>query len=651
MLAANASRELNIVGDKKKKSIEKLSSGYRINRAADDAAGLSISEKLRWQKRGLNKASVNARDGISFIQTAEGALSETHSMLDRMKELMTQAANDTNTPEDRKQIQTEVDQLTEELDRVSSTTKYNTLDCFSKDGLKPDSITSSALSLNDLTRNADGTYSGLVGNIEVTYSFIDGSTGKIAEVQPSPRSKETGAKNSFNAAETTMANDVVTASSFAVGKLQSNFQQLFANGSSPGVKVGLRLGNIDGSNNTLARADLSMHTEDDPIGTHTEMTLKMEVDTSDYNPATYTSNNDSAYKLYSTIAHEMTHLVMYDTLTDAMLDGASKFPKWFTEGMAQTSSGDGGWFSYSLDSNSTDDAIRNYMSQIDSMPYGAGYLACMYLGYAAASKSASATLPVTSDNIKSGLNDVLGELSDSKSNKSFDDVIKDTTNYNSVADFVKGVRNADPNALQFTKDFIKARGKDGAGSLFGELSENVSKVFGNISNIGTNYTIEKETTDYLNYFNGTMRKIPPSASQTAEGNPKGLILQVGALSGQTIKLLRFDVSADALLGGETLDTTDNKTCGHGMSLVEDAIERTSKVRSYYGAVQNRLEHTVANVDNIAENTDAAESRIRDTDMAKEMVYFSMQTILEQAGQSMLAQTNQITQGVLSLLRQ
>ena len=161
MLAANASRELNIVGDKKKKSIEKLSSGYRINRAADDAAGLSISEKLRWQKRGLNKASVNARDGISFIQTAEGALSETHSMLDRMKELMTQAANDTNTPEDRKQIQTEVDQLTEELDRVSSTTKYNTLDCFSKDGLKPDSITSSALSLNDLTRNADGTYSNL----------------------------------------------------------------------------------------------------------------------------------------------------------------------------------------------------------------------------------------------------------------------------------------------------------------------------------------------------------------------------------------------------------------------------------------------------------------------------------------------------------
>lgn len=148
-----------------------------------------------------------------------------------------------------------------------------------------------------------------------------------------------------------------------------------------------------------------------------------------------------------------------------------------------------------------------------------------------------------------------------------------------------------------------------------------------------------------------MRKIPPSASQTAEGNPEGLILQVGALSGQTIKLLRFDVSADALLGGETLDTTDNKTCGHGMSLVEDAIERTSKVRSYYGAVQNRLEHTVANVDNIAENTDAAESRIRDTDMAKEMVYFSMQTILEQAGQSMLAQTNQITQGVLSLLRQ
>ena len=124
--AMNTNRQMGIVSSSLQKSTEKLSSGYKINRAGDDAAGLSISEKMRSQIRGLNKAATNAQDGISLIQVAEGALNETHSILQRMNELATQAANDTNTSTDRAAINKEMDQLTSEINRIQSTTQFNT---------------------------------------------------------------------------------------------------------------------------------------------------------------------------------------------------------------------------------------------------------------------------------------------------------------------------------------------------------------------------------------------------------------------------------------------------------------------------------------------------------------------------------------------
>ena len=124
--AMNANRQLGITTGAQAKSSEKLSSGYKINRAGDDAAGLTISEKMRSQIRGLNKASDNAQDGISAIQSAEGALNETHSILQRMNELATQAANDTNTASDRTAIKQEIDALTSEIDRIATTTQFNT---------------------------------------------------------------------------------------------------------------------------------------------------------------------------------------------------------------------------------------------------------------------------------------------------------------------------------------------------------------------------------------------------------------------------------------------------------------------------------------------------------------------------------------------
>ena len=133
LTAMNANRQLGITTGQQAKSSEKLSSGYRINRAGDDAAGLTISEKMRSQIRGLNKASANAQDGVSLIQVAEGALNETHSILQRMNELATQAANDTNTTADRTAIQKEVDQLQSEITRIQSTTQFNTMNLLDGD--------------------------------------------------------------------------------------------------------------------------------------------------------------------------------------------------------------------------------------------------------------------------------------------------------------------------------------------------------------------------------------------------------------------------------------------------------------------------------------------------------------------------------------
>lgn len=152
LTAMNTNRQLGITTEAQAKSTEKLSSGYRINRAGDDAAGLSISEKMRSQIRGLNKASSNAQDGISAIQVAEGALNETHSILQRMNELATQAANDTNTSIDRTAIQAEIDQLVSEIDRIQSTTQFNTMNLldgsFKNKNLQVGSLKGQSIELN-----------------------------------------------------------------------------------------------------------------------------------------------------------------------------------------------------------------------------------------------------------------------------------------------------------------------------------------------------------------------------------------------------------------------------------------------------------------------------------------------------------------------
>ena len=182
MAAANANRQLGISTGTLNKSTEKLSSGYRINRAADDAAGLSISEKMRSQVRGLNKASSNAQDGISAIQTAEGALNETHSILQRMNELATQAANDTNTSVDRTAIQKEITALTSEIDRIQSTTQFNTQNLL--DGsFKNKNLQVGALQGQSISISIDNMNSTGLGVVGLNVTSFSGAGGAMKAIQ------------------------------------------------------------------------------------------------------------------------------------------------------------------------------------------------------------------------------------------------------------------------------------------------------------------------------------------------------------------------------------------------------------------------------------------------------------------------------------
>ena len=210
--AANTNRQLGITTSAQAKSTEKLSSGYKINRAADDAAGLSISEKMRSQIRGLNKASSNAQDGVSLVQTAEGALNETHSILQRMNELATQAANGTNTTVDRSAIKAELDQLTSEIDRIQSTTQFNTMNLL------------------------DGTFSGTTNKMKLQVGALSGQSidFSIANMCASKIGLNALSVSTFTKAGSYMksvqdAIEVVSKQRSAMGAIQNRLEHTIAN--------------------------------------------------------------------------------------------------------------------------------------------------------------------------------------------------------------------------------------------------------------------------------------------------------------------------------------------------------------------------------------------------------------------------------------
>ena len=513
MSAMNANRMLSGVASAQSKSTEKLSSGYRINRAADDAAGLSISEKMRSQIRGLNQASTNAQDGISLIQTAEGALNEQHSILQRMRELAVQAANGTETNDDREAVQNEIEQLQSELTRISDTTEFNTM------------------------KLLDGSQSGSKVQVSVSKSAATGATTKNAEVQQ------------------------VNTSANVVSELTK--------GSSVTYSVTV----LDKNNNTSTAS------------------------------VTITNNNQ---KLTDQDGNELGSAATADKATDAETAAA------IAKALSNTSLGDK--FDIAADGNkkitlTTKDASDAANSVLISVDGAAGELA---------DPDPAGSEAYTTINAAIGSYDGTGNIEDkifTVNGEKFayvDDPAKLGDDYKDV-NYVK----------------VKTDGTvvaDDANAMAALIS----------SKTGINATANNAAVD-----------LKPSATATG----KGIELQIGANEGQTMNFTLDDMSADALgVGGKSVDLSTQNSAKTATTTIDAAIKKVSAARGQMGAVQNRLEHTINNLDTAAENMQTAESRIRDTDMAEEMVNYSKNNILAQAGQSMLAQANQSNQGVLTLLQ-
>ena len=302
--AMNSNRMLGLTVSNLAKSTEKLASGYRVNRSADDAAGLAISEKMRRQIRGLTRASENAQDGISFCQIADGALHEVHDMIKRCEQLATQAANGTNTDTDREYLQQEVEAITQEIDRVHTTSVFNEMRVFTDVGVIPDSngnIPDSRPSANSFTMDmGDGK--------TITFEVVSTEGTAI----PVAASEATGTPNSDAKKNSALAAFAVDAAASAVGKLAAAYPHLFQ-ASSHTINIGLDLRNKDGAGNTLAFVELGVQGN----STSTVMTYRMLIDTSDYPIESFDSFSDGKKAdLAATIAHEMTHAVMFDTLTN-----------------------------------------------------------------------------------------------------------------------------------------------------------------------------------------------------------------------------------------------------------------------------------------------------------------------------------------------
>lgn len=614
MQAQNASRQFRTVSKSNKKSTEKLSSGYKINRAADDAAGLAVSERMRRQIRGLTQAAGNAQDGISMVQTAEGALHEVHDMLQRAEELSVKAATGTLTDDDRALIDLEIQQIKSEIDHTAEHTVFNEIRLFPEDGIKMSAMQADIF-YYDLTYNStDGTFS--VTSSGSHASGVDGVTGRAA-VNPTP---------SGGALADLIATEMIPK---AAEQIMNAFPAIKADIGNITLNIAVKVQGIDGRDGTLAQAYFRYKTNG---GRPTVQELY--VDNQDFTLADAQGTGSRSDVLQSTIAHEFMHTLMQYTMTDGMSGRfGGKYPDWFTEGTAQLAGGGfpTNWNNTLLayakqlaDENDSgqDAAMISYLQRYtpDSRPYGHGYLAAAYAGYLANGGGS-----VTGAGIAAGMNKILADLINGSS---LETAIQKHTGLTS-----NQLKNqiTSGGAVEFVRK-LTYRSLGGAGSVIaGDL-----KVSG---------VIDGSVGGGVNPSGPDNRPIGGGAS----GDGSTIAFQVGVESGQHIALKLYQMNASALgLAYTNVKTTDDADLA--INEIKAAIEYVSHVRSDYGAVQNRLEHTIANLNNIVENTTAAELQIRDTDIAGEMVRYSNNQILMQAGQAVLSQANRQSEMILSLLR-
>lgn len=573
MTAANANRMLGNVVAGQAKSTEKLSSGYRINRAADDAAGLSISEKMRSQIRGLNQASTNAQDGISLIQTAEGALNEQHSILQRMRELSIQAANGTETDSDREAVQDEISQLQEELTRISETTEFNTMKLLDGSLGAKEEISDTNVKF---TANSEA-FKATVASI-TSAGGGTGTAGAVATLTAFDKSKK----------------DSITIDNV---KLEIDWDAALKEGYASITEAGIKSGNAATTVAAIGK-DLASFVET-TINKAVEKynkennanigSIKVEADaTGNQFTVTGTTEGSGTLSIDTNANSLLTLLKLDDTSTGA--------------GTATTTNKAGG---YTMPTDLT--AITSANTN-DKMTVNINGQKVQYTALTAI--NANDDLETVAGNMQTDLRTAIADA---------------MTAAGLTASTQEGYVDASK---------VNVKVVDGALAIEYEGDEEFKISFdeSDLSKaLGLNPKGQKEDT-------------------SVKGNG-GIELQIGANEGQTMKFTISDMSAKALgVDGDKVDLSTQESAKKATTIIDEAIKKVSSARGEMGAVQNRLEHTIANLDTSAENMQTAESRIRDVDMAEEMVTYSKNNILQQAAQSMLAQANQSTQGVLSLLQ-
>ena len=508
--ALNTHRNLAFNNSQAAKNLEKLSSGYKINRAGDDAAGLAISEKMRAQIRGLDMASKNSQDAISLIQTAEGALNETHSILQRMRELAVQSSNDTNVTDDREALQKEIEQLIEEIDRIANTTEFNT------------------------QKLLDGSFKG-------TFQ-IGANEGQSINLNIN----KMGAAALGLTATTTVQSDVeVTAGSGATPKALAD-----------GVY-------------TVDKDGKVLDTDGNQVGTASGNKIVLTDNVSEYEFTNAVAVTDG-----STITVKNGKATL-----ESQLDDVTKT----TTNVAVGTDGD-----FPL--------LQGEYVVVDN----------------------GGTL----------------ELHDPSGNK-----VDDVTITNNTLKY-EDTSAADDHSTTYTfsaalkaGDIVKVAA-DGTVTAV-EKSEAKELAAGSYEISGSNVIKDGQVV-------GSFDETKGEATIKVGGKEIKVDAEKLNLASDLANGSKFTINGVNISNRETASATISK--------IDEAIKSVSEQRATLGAVQNRLEHTINNLGTASENLTAAESRIRDTDMAKEMMEFTKNNILMQAAQAMLAQANQQPQGVLQLLQ-
>jgi flagellin len=654
------------------KALEKLSSGLRINRAADDAAGLAISEKMRGQIRGLQQAEKNAMDGISLIQTAEGALAEVHDMLSRMRELAVQAANGTLTPSDRSVIQDEINQLREQIDRVGNDTQFNTKKLLN--GSLSENADIRSL-YGDVTYSKNGT--GLK-DIQVdaasvlpqgVYSMSVVTKSKVLNMDGIDDTYKTGLENFLISPDTTLekgeykieltaqvgGNVGSTGLNLTSSKLEdgdywvdSATQKVYlANaagtgptGSALGTTADLNLGTAtaDGKFTQVTTYTLTVFPKSGgaPLAQASNVKFgEAAIDFKDGTSATSTLTVDKAqFAENDILTINGKKIGFYDSASSTYTDAND----------AKANIGGGVDEVIDLNAVADSNALASAIAGLN--------LSGVTLLASGSSVTVTAATPGTSGNsittAFAGTNPTAvtgtGTLTGGTGTGQSIGLTVDFTN--ALAGYVKrgGALPTTPQIpyhsfnigeLDRTSVILKDSNDKIIAHQFVDNDRKFVELKGTGISFGTGVLSNGETATNID-----IRQTLQDASVT---------FQIGTNAGEIVALGIGDIRTKAL-GIDKFKLTDETSASNAIAIIDSAIDKVSAVRSKLGAYQNRMEHTVNNITQSTENLTAAESRIRDADMAKEMTEFTKLNIINQSATAMLAQANQLPQGVLQLLK-